>query len=109
MESRINNELELSKYEKLYKYLKMSIIFNNESSLVDGNVIGGNQTDKAIRKFINTVVPNVKVVDTIPFDSKNKYSSSKVNYNNMQSSTCGGIPNNNIGAFYDQKKSKNVP
>ena len=33
----------------------------------------------------------------------------KVNYNNMQSSTGGGIPNNNIGAFYDPKKSKNVP
>ena len=40
------------------------------------------------------------------------YFSNKIkslSYNNMQSSTGGGIPNNNIGAFYDPKKSKNVP
>ena len=76
-----NNELELTRYEKLYKYVKMSLIYNNESTLSDNNIIGGNITDKALRKFITTIVPEIKVISKIPFNSKIKYSSCIVEYN----------------------------
>ena len=87
-----NNELELSKYEKLYKYLKMNIIFNSECSLVDGNIVGGNITDKALRKFIETPVPNLKVIDTKQFNSKDKYSSSTIEYNKRDITFIKGAP-----------------
>lgn len=87
-----NNELELSKCEKLYKYLKMSIIFNNECIYSNGEIIGGNQTDKSLRKFITTNVVDLKVKDSIPFDSKTKYSSCTVIYNNKDLKLIKGAP-----------------
>lgn len=75
-----NNELEVSRYEKLYKYLKLSLTYNNESTLSNNEVIGGNITDRALRKFITTPVPNLKVVSKIPFNSKEKYSSTVIEY-----------------------------
>ena len=100
-----NNELELSKYEKLYKYLKMSIIFNNECTYSNGEIIGGNITDKAIRKFITTTVPNIKVIDTIPFNSKDKYSSSTIEYNNKKIRLVKGAPEvllNKCNSYIDE-------
>ena len=87
-----NNELELSKYERLYKYLKMSIIFNNECTYSNGELIGGNQTDKSLRKFITTSVPNLKVKEQVPFDSKTKYSSCTVIYDNKELKLIKGAP-----------------
>jgi len=87
-----NNELELSKYEKLYKYLKMNIIFNSECSLVDKTIVGGNITDKALRKFIETPIPNLKVISNTPFNSKDKYSSSVVEYNKKNITFIKGAP-----------------
>lgn len=75
-----NNELEVSHYEKLYKYLKLSLTYNNESTLSNNQVIGGNITDRALRKFITTPVPNLKVISKVPFNSKEKYSSTIIEY-----------------------------
>ena len=103
-----NNELELSKYEKLYKYLKMSIVFNNECTYSNGEIIGGNLTDKSIRKFINTPVPNLKVIDTIPFNSKDKYSSSTLEYDKKKLKLIKGAPEvllNKCNSFIDESGS----
>ena len=100
-----NNELELSRYEKLYKYLKMSIIFNNECIYSNGEIIGGNQTDKALRKFITTTIPNLKIKEQSPFDSKNKYSSSTLVYNNKDLKLIKGAPEvllNKCDSFLDE-------
>ena len=75
-----NNELEVSHYEKLYKYLKLSLTYNNESVLSNDEVIGGNITDRALRKFIKTPIPEIKVISKVPFDSKEKYSSTLIEY-----------------------------
>lgn len=76
-----NNELEVSHYEKLYKYLKLSLTYNNESTITNNQIIGGNITDQALRKFITTPVPKLKIVSKVSFSSKNKYSSCVVEYN----------------------------
>ncbi len=75
-----HNELEVSRYEKLYKYLKLSLTYNNDSTLSNGQIIGGNITDRALRKFITTPVPQLRIVSKKPFNSKEKYSSSVVEY-----------------------------
>ena len=103
-----NNELELSKYEKLYKYLKMSIIFNNECTYSNGEIIGGNLTDRSLRKFINTPIPNLKVIETIPFNSKDKYSSCILEYNNRKLKLIKGAPEillNKCNSFIDESGS----
>ena len=40
---------------------------------------------------------------------QNMQTSGGMNNYNMQSSTAGGMVNNNIGSFYDPKNSKNIP
>ena len=75
-----NNELEVTHYPKLYKYLKMSLVFNNESTLSNDEVIGGNITDRALRKFITTPIPELNIVSKVPFNSKDKYSSAVVEH-----------------------------
>lgn len=75
-----NNELEISHYEKLYKYVKLSLTYNNESTLSNNGVIGGNITDRALRRFITTPVPKLKTISRVPFNSKEKYSSTMIEY-----------------------------
>lgn len=78
---KYRKESELKKYNKYYSIIKKSIIYNNASSYTSDkkDVIGGNITDRAILKFIEyDNISNIKVIDTIPFDSKNKYSLSQI-------------------------------
>lgn len=54
-----------------------SLIYNNESVFdwESNQIIGGNITDKALLNFVKqNRSGNVKIVDTVYFDSKNKYS-----------------------------------
>lgn len=59
-----------------YNILKESLIYNSESKInKQGEVIGGNSTDKAILNYFkNDISYKLKVINQIPFDSKNKYS-----------------------------------
>ncbi len=75
-----HNELEVSHYEKLYQYLKLSLVCNNESVLSNNQIIGGNITDRALRKFIETEVENVKILYKNPFNSKVKYASTMIEW-----------------------------
>lgn len=71
-------EQELKKYNKYYDIVKKSIIYNNASNYTSDkkSVVGGNVTDRAILKFIEyNDNSNINIIDTVPFDSKNKYSS----------------------------------
>lgn len=70
-----NHEFELEKYEKLHHLFQLSAIYNNASTYDENhNIIGGNITDRALLKFITTN-PNMEIqtVETIPFNSKEKY------------------------------------
>lgn len=74
-------ESELKKYSKYYSIIKKSIIYNNASTYTSDNktIVGGNITDRAILKFIEyDKNSNIKIIDTVPFDSKNKYSLSLI-------------------------------
>ncbi|MBQ7136908.1 MAG: calcium-translocating P-type ATPase, PMCA-type [Bacilli bacterium] len=71
------SEFELNKYPKYLDIVKKSILYNT-ASYYDHNtnkIIGGNITDKSLLSFF-TGFPNDKLIkiNSIPFDSKNKYS-----------------------------------
>ena len=69
--------IDLQKNPKFYNLVKISMLYNNASSYdeKEKKVIGGNITDRALLDFIkNDYSKNIKILSTIPFDSKNKYS-----------------------------------
>ena len=76
-------ERDLEKYKKYYDILKLSCIGNNQSSYDGDKVIGGNITDRAILSFFKNDNKKIKKEDMIPFDSKNKYSVTKVDGVNL--------------------------
>ena len=76
-------EKDLEKDKKYYDIVKLSCIGNNQSSYSDDKVIGGNITDRAILKYFKNDNKQIKKEDSIPFDSKNKYSVTKVDGINL--------------------------
>jgi len=74
------NETSIKKYPLLHQKVYESLIYNNSSMYNDkGEVIGGNSTDRALLKFVKKQnVNNIKVINTLPFDSKNKYSTATI-------------------------------
>ena len=58
---------------ELYEILKDSILYNNSSEFIMGEIIGGNSTDRALLKYIGEQNKIYKIINTVPFDSKNKY------------------------------------
>ncbi len=67
--------------------LTKSLIYNNESIIDEhsNQIIGGNITDKAILEFIKTKKDNnIKELDKIYFNSKNKYSLTIIDINNKK-------------------------
>jgi len=74
----MDGNLKTYKYEseikgKLHDIVKDSMVYNNASYYSEGKIIGGNSTDRAIFDFIKTEYKDIKKIDIIPFDSKNKY------------------------------------
>lgn len=68
----------------LKKIVNISLICNNDSEFVNGEIIGGNSTDAAIRKFVkDEKVNNVKVLYRKEFNSKNKYSYVDTDYEDL--------------------------
>lgn len=66
---------------KLKEIVELSFVYNNSSSYDADNIIGGNITDRAILGFTNIKEKNkYSIIETIPFDSKNKYSAATVTY-----------------------------
>ena len=63
-----------SKYNNIF--IK-SLLYNNQSIYSNGEVIGGNTTDQAIMRYIK-LEKNEDYEHVIPFNSKNKYSVTKL-------------------------------
>lgn len=80
------------------KYLdivKKSLIYNNSSTydFEKKEVIGGNITDKSLMNFIKeSRNPNIKIEKSIPFDSKNKYSITRIREDNKYWNLVKGSP-----------------
>ncbi len=72
------DEKSLEKNKKYYDIVKLSCIGNNASSYSDDKVIGGNITDRAILSYFKNDNKRIKRDEIIPFDSKNKYSITRV-------------------------------
>jgi len=61
----------------------LGLLYNNASSFSGEDVIGGNVTDRAILRFVGNVSRDkYNILEQEEFDSKKKYSSVKVNYEN---------------------------
>ena len=80
---------DLKKYDNIDKIennlkeiVLISLVYNN-ASYYDNKIIGGNITDRAILKFTNVKEKNkYEIIENVPFDSKNKYSSTTIKYKN---------------------------
>ena len=90
----------LKKYDKfesinssLKELVELTCVYNNSSSYDSNKIVGGNITDRAILAFANIKEKNkYKIIDTIPFDSKNKYSATKILYKNDELFLVKGAP-----------------
>ena len=59
--------------DSLKELVEESIIYNTTSEYSMGKVIGGNSTDQALASFLNNHNRKYKIIETKPFDSKNKF------------------------------------
>ena len=77
------SEIELMKYSKLHDIVKTSLVYNNASTYDEKHkAIGGNTTDRALLEFIQSDINNTyKILDNVPFSSKNKYSMTTIEKN----------------------------
>lgn len=76
-------------------YIKDALLYNNESEIDSdtGSIIGGNITDKALRRYVNkNKDTNVKVLDKLLFNSTNKYSTTIIEKNNKKIKLIKGSP-----------------
>ena len=65
---------ELKKYNLYDDILLKSLSLNNESILEDNEIIGGNSTDQALKRFIGNYKSTIKIIKRKNFDSETKYS-----------------------------------
>lgn len=67
---------EIQKYLKFYEQFYTSIRANNSAMYNDEKkVIGGNSTDRSLLSFLPYELVSYPIIDSVSFDSKNKYSS----------------------------------
>lgn len=70
---------ELDKYPKLKKIVDVSMYYNNAATITnDFQIVGGNITDRSLLKFTGKISESYKIIDKVPFDSKNKFSVSTI-------------------------------
>ena len=62
------------KFNEIMKHVNSSIIYNTNASFNNGEVIGGNITDKCLLKFVGDIKKDKSVTDYVPFNSNDKYS-----------------------------------
>lgn len=87
-----------------YNILLESLIYNSGSKLnKNKNIIGGNTTDKAILTYLkDDVVYKHKVVNEVPFDSKNKFSLVKLSNDKSYIKGAGEVILPHVNEFYNE-------
>ncbi len=71
----------LRRRKPLWRYVQLSCLYNTESCLSGGEVLGGNATDRALLRYIYDRHPlhiNNTVQRQIPFDSDRKWSATEI-------------------------------
>ena len=69
-----NYDKDSLKFNEIMKYINSSIIYNTNASFNNGEIIGGNITDKCLLKYIGDIKKDKNITDYVPFNSENKYS-----------------------------------
>ena len=78
-----NKYKNINEIKELNELVKISLLYNNQSTYNDKEIIGGNITDRAILEYVGpSTKDKYKVLSNEEFNSKNKYSSVTLNYNN---------------------------
>jgi len=103
------NKESLEKVPKYKEYLYDSILYNNTSTMsIDGEILGGNSTDKALMKYIK----REKICETeilISFNSKNKYSAVKnIDKNIVYFKGASEVILNSCDYYYDSNLKKSI-
>ncbi len=105
-----HNMFELERYSKLYHLFAVSSIYNNASTFDENkNVIGGNITDRALLQFVGPKEMPVQVLETIPFNSKEKYSCATIRDDNHKQKLIKGAPEKileHCTHYYDELGNK---
>ena len=74
--------------EVLQEYVVTNLHVNNGAMFVDGNVVGGNMTDRALLEYAKDVTPKaVEVHEVETFNSTNKYMATSVQWNSLATIT----------------------
>ena len=68
--------------QKYLNIFKKSILYNNQSNYSNGDAVGGNTTDQAIIRYLKQI-KNEDYEHVVPFNSKNKYSVTKLINSNI--------------------------
>lgn len=123
MDSSLNEYSSVSSMINLgiYDIFRLNCFFNNSSSIVSGDFVGGNITDRAILKFVGDVHYSVDKISSIPFDSKNKFSSCYIKFSDRKLNLVKGAPevilskckrvvssDGRVKFFYDKRSISNV-
>ena len=88
-----NDEKSLKQNQAYYTMTKLSLIANNDSDYDENHKpIGGNITDRAILEFFKDSNINYQMKEKIPFSSSQKYSITKVLYNQKEINLIKGAP-----------------
>ncbi len=96
-----------------YNVLKRCILSNTNCVYDDEKKmwIGGNATDKAVVNYLREKKYNVRIVKQVPFDSKNKYSYTKVLEDNKEITYYKGAPEVLLDKckYYISSSGKKIP
>lgn len=95
----------------LKEIISLSLNYNNDSYYMDGNIIGGNSTDRAILKYVKEEDRSkYKILKKQEFNSKLKYSYVTLNYDNELSFYKGAyeIISNKCKFYYKSDGTKRI-
>ena len=118
--NEFKSESDLINY-KIYNMVKLNCLCNNSSSYSNGQIIGGNLTDRAVLGFFSPSDLDVSIISSVPFDSKNKYSSAYISDGIRKYNFFKGAPEvilskctkyysdaGDVRSFYDKKKINEI-
>ena len=115
IDGSLNEYMTLSSIPSKYQTILIdSLLYNNECTYdnTTKHIIGGNVTDKAIFSFISKPKDlNIRVIDKLPFNSKNKYSTSIIEKEGKKIKLIKGAPEKIIhycSDYIDKQGNKKV-
>ncbi len=101
------NEKSLLNNKKYYDIVKLSCVGNNASAYNESKIVGGNITDRALLSFFKNDKKIIKKDKVIPFDSKLKYSITRIdNVNYIKGAA--EILIKKCTTYYDLKGNKKI-